>query len=40
MATIPRTSLPMYLPPSPFALADVVTCASLVVVAYDRHHRR
>jgi triacylglycerol lipase len=37
MATAPRTSPPMYFPPSPFALADVVTCANLVAVAYDQY---
>ena len=37
MAMTSRTSPPMYFPPSPFVLADVVTCATLVGVAYDQY---
>ncbi|MGH6692328.1 MAG: lipase family protein [Gammaproteobacteria bacterium] len=37
MAGATRTSLPMYFPPSSFVLADVVTCANLVAVAYDQY---
>jgi len=37
MATIPRGSLPMYLPAAPFALADVVSCSTLVDAAYDQY---
>jgi triacylglycerol lipase len=37
MALTPRISPPMYFPPAPFALADVVTCATLVGVAYDQY---
>ncbi len=37
MSTTPRGSLPMYLPPAPFALADTVTCARLVDIAYDQY---
>lgn len=33
----PRTSPPMYFPPSTFVLDDVVTCANLVAVAYDQY---
>jgi triacylglycerol lipase len=36
MAT-PPLSCPMYLPAAPFALADVVTCAILVDIAYDQY---
>jgi triacylglycerol lipase len=32
-----RTSPPMYFPPATFVLADVVTCANLVEVAYDQY---
>lgn len=37
MAGASRTSPPMYFPPSTFVLADVVTCANLVAVAYDQY---
>lgn len=37
MATTPRTSPSMYFPPTTFLLPDVVTCANLVVVAYDQY---
>jgi hypothetical protein len=37
MATIARTTLPMYFPPAGFVLADVVICASLVEVAYQQY---
>jgi triacylglycerol lipase len=33
----PRSSPPMYFPVAPFALADVVTCATLVDIAYDQY---
>lgn len=36
MTTAPRTSPPMYFPPG-LVLADVVTCADLVEVAYDQY---
>jgi triacylglycerol lipase len=34
--TTPRGSPPMYFPTAPFALADAVSCATLVAVAYDQ----
>jgi triacylglycerol lipase len=37
MPNIPRGSRPMYFPAEPFALADVVTCAALVDVAYNQY---
>jgi triacylglycerol lipase len=37
MQATPRGSLPMYFPAAPFALADTVTCAALVDVAYDQY---
>ena len=37
MTTSVRTSPPMYFPPAPFVLADAVTCATLVEVAYDQY---
>ena len=37
MTTTPRTSPPMYFPPTIFLLADAVTCANLVEVAYDQY---
>ena len=37
MVTTLRTSPPMYVPPAPFVLADVVTCANLVEVAYEQY---
>ena len=37
MQSTPRGSQPMYLPAAPFALADTVTCAALVDVAYDQY---
>jgi triacylglycerol lipase len=33
----PRGSKPMYFPAAPFALADAVTCAALVDIAYDQY---
>jgi triacylglycerol lipase len=33
----PRSSPPMYFPVAPFALADVMTCATLVDIAYDQY---
>jgi hypothetical protein len=37
MAGTSRASPPMYFPPTTFTLPDVVTCAGLVVVAYDQY---
>jgi len=37
MPNTPRGSRPMYFPAAPFALADVVTCAALVDVAYSQY---
>lgn len=37
MPGTPRGSQPMFFPAAPFALADVVSCATLVDIAYDQY---